>query len=73
MTPKKVRGNDVDYLLSKITWKRYVKIWSAMYRHNIGVDSRWCVRWVGTDLYSYFYVNFNSNLFIFFHGIVTAM
>ena len=46
ITSKKVGGNDVDFLIRKITPKKYVEmtrkfieIWSSMYRRNIDVES----------------------------------
>ena len=48
ITPKKVYGNDVDFSISEITSKKYVKMtWkfveisSWTYRYNIDVESTW--------------------------------
>ena len=53
ITSKKVRGNDVDFSISKITSKNYVEmtwkfveIWSSTYRRNIDVESTWIGRGV---------------------------
>ena len=50
---KKVRGNDVDLSISKVTSKKYlemtwkfVEIWSSTYRCDIDVESTWIQRGV---------------------------